>query len=434
MTKRPVTETLQRTLERFYRRTTQGIKPGLDVIAALLEQAGQPQQSCPYIHVAGTNGKGSVCALIASVLQQAGYRTGLYTSPHLRDFNERIQVDGQPLPDDDLVRLIDQIEQDSDVVEQATGLRRATFFECATAMAWRYFHQKQVDWAVLETGMGGRWDATNVGTPALALITPVAIDHVDYLGRELRGIAAEKAGIIKAGVPVVCGRQDPVVAEVVSARAREVGAPLCWAEDLVQLERLAQDWHGQKIRVTTSSGPYRPLTLALLGRHQLQNAALALAALDVLQAHGRLVFSEQALRAGWAQCRWPARLQVCSTDPLVILDVAHNPHGARALMAALEELLGDRPLAMVVGFLRDKDVVGCVQRFARRAERFWSVPTAGERGCSAEDVARLVATTGKPVVACDWPTAEAAARKWAAETGGAVCIAGSLYLAGAVLP
>ena len=420
-------------LDQLFQRTAYGIRPGLSVIQALLERADQPQQQVPYIHVAGTNGKGSVCALLAGALSAAGYRTGLYTSPHLHHFNERIQIDGVPIPDNDLAQQIATVTRDADILTSEAGVRPATFFECATAIAWRYFREQKVDGAVIETGMGGRWDATNVGRPVLTIITPVDVDHANFLGDDLAAIATEKAGIIKPGVPVICGPQQEQVREVIVDTAHKVGAPLVWAGESVQIERLAQDWTGQKIRIATDNRTYRACKVSLLGRHQLENIALAVAALETLQDVGQMEIAESAIRRGLSACRWPGRLQVIADDPLVVLDVAHNPHGARALMAAWQELERQRPLGMIVGFLQDKDIAGCARIFGRRAEQFWTVPIDDPRGGTAEAVAEIIATTGRPVTASTWPAALDAARDWARSVNGAICIAGSLYLADSAL-
>jgi dihydrofolate synthase / folylpolyglutamate synthase len=425
-------DALNAALDRFYARTAKGIRPGLEVIEKLLAALNRPQRTFPAIHVAGTNGKGSVCAMIASVLQQAGYRTGCYTSPHLRHFNERIQVNRTPVPDDRLVKLIDQVEAVANRVRDEEGMRDATFFECATAMADLYFAEEQIDWAVIETGMGGRWDATNLHDTALSVLTRIDIDHTRFLGTDIRAIANEKAGIIKPGVPVVCGTLQAAVEPVVWAEAKQQRAPLLRADQMVRIQRLQQDWDGQKIRIETDERTLRPLLLPLIGRHQLENAAIAVAALETLQATGRIELTDEALRDGLIATRWPARCQVIARDPLTLLDVAHNPDGARALGRTLKELAGSRPVGMIVGFLEDKDVRGCVAGLAAMAERFWAVDIKSSRALPGTMVAEVIAGTGLPVTTCALAEAMEAARAWARAADGIVCIAGSLYLAGEV--
>jgi dihydrofolate synthase / folylpolyglutamate synthase len=429
----PPTDSLPAVLDRFYRRTALGIRPGLEIITALLDRLDRPQDTFPYVHVAGTNGKGSVCALIAAVLQAAGYRTGLYTSPHLIRFNERIRIDGEAVSDQELAHLAARVEQESDHIARAHDARQATFFECATAMAFAHFRDRAVDWAVIETGLGGRWDATNTGTPALTVITRIDLDHMEYLGPDRRSIAREKAGILRPGVPVVCGALDEESLEEITRAAAVLGAPLVMADQTVRVERMAQDVHGQKVRIETDERTLRPLKLPLTGRHQLGNCALAVAVLETLGALGRMELSDAALTRGLAAARWPARCQVLETEPLLLLDAAHNPDGAAALARTLKELAGDRPLGMVVGFLADKDAAGCVAHWARWTERFWAVPIEHERALSAEALQAVVARTGRPVTVAPPDAALAQARDWARDNGGVVCIAGSLYLAGTVL-
>lgn len=428
------TAALSAALDRLFARTAHGIRPGLEIITALLAELGHPEQAVPSIHVAGTNGKGSVCAILNAVLLAAGYRTGCYTSPHLIRFGERIQLNGVAASDADLADWIDRVEPVAELLSSRDGLRPATFFECATAMAYGLFQAHQMEWAVMETGMGGRWDATNTGRTALSVITRIDIDHTGFLGRELTAIAREKAGIIKPGIPVVSGPQHPEVVEIITQTARELNAPLIWADDVVRVDRIQQDWQGQKIRVETDQRTCRPCVLPLTGRHQLENAAIAVAALETLAATGRIDLDDAHFTTGLSRAHWPARCQVLSTDPVTLLDVAHNPDGARALVAALNELGGKKvPIAFVVGFLADKDVSGCVHEFARRAERFWAVEIHNRRGLAAAELAGLIAATGKPVEAVDLVEAMAAARQWAIAQQGVVCIAGSLYLAGEVL-
>ncbi len=427
-------DALTSTLNRFFQRTNQGIRPGLDVIQALLQRLDQPQRRYPYIHVAGTNGKGSVCAMLASVLRAAGYKTGCYTSPHLRTFNERIQIDGAPIPDTDLAPLIDQVEAAADDLVSREKLRPASFFECATAMAFTYFAQQDVDWAVIETGMGGRWDATNIDTPALAVLTEIDMDHIRFLGPTIESIAREKAGIIKSRAPVVSGPLTEPVKSIIEKAVRDAATLHLYADEHVQIQRLRQSWEGQKIRITTDERACRPLVLPLIGRHQLANAALAVAALETLAGANRIVLPDSALEQGLAETRWPARCELLAEDPVTLLDVAHNPNGAQALARTLSELAGKQPIGMIIGFLDDKDVAGCVRVWAKRIARFWTVSIDDRRGLSADAVARIVAdTTDRPVTAMPLDQAKKSARQWARAEGGIVCIAGSLFLAGEVM-
>ncbi len=428
------TAALSAALDRLFSRTAHGIRPGLDIISALLAELGHPEQKIPCIHVAGTNGKGSVCAMLHSVLLAAGYRSACYTSPHLLRFHERFQMGSEPVGDDDLAQWLDRVEETAATLTERDGLRPATFFECATAMAYGLFQQHRVEWAILETGLGGRWDATNTGRTALSVITRIDMDHMNFLGDRLVDIAHEKAGIIKPCIPVVSGPQHPEVAEVLEQTARDQKAPMIWADQVARLDRVQQHWEGQKIRIDTDQRSCGTCLLPLTGKHQLENAAIAVAALETMEAIGYIQLNEEAIREGLSATRWPARCQCIADDPVTIVDVAHNPDGARALIHALNELGGKKiPVGFVTGFLADKDVSGCIRALAPRASHFWAVGIHNHRAMPAPQLAELIASTGRPVVVADLGEALDAARAWAKANGGLVCIAGSLYLAGEVL-
>lgn len=428
------TAALPAALDRLFARTAHGIRPGLDVVSALLAELGHPEQQLPIIHVAGTNGKGSVCAMLHAVLVAAGCRSACYTSPHLLRFHERFQIGGEPVGDADLAHWLELVEGAATRLTERDGLRPATFFECATAMAYGLFQQHGVEWAIMETGLGGRWDATNTGQTALSVLTRIDMDHMNFLGNRLVDIASEKAGIIKLGIPVVSGPQHPEVAEIIEQAARDLKAPLIWANEVVRLDRVKQDWEGQTIRVDTDQRTCRPCLLPLAGKHQLENVAIAIAAVETLEAMGKVELQDKMIRQGLASTRWPARCQCISREPVTILDVAHNPDGAGALVRALNELGGKKmPIGFVTGFLADKDVSGCIRVLAPRAERFWAVGMNNHRALSASELAEWIASAGKPVESAELGEALEAAREWATANGGLVCIAGSLYLAGEVL-
>jgi len=237
-------------LDSFLHRRSLGVVPTLDVIRRLLKLTGGPERSFAAVHVAGTNGKGSVCAMLASILHQAGYRVGLYTSPHLRNFRERIRVDGEPVQESLLRACVQKVEQ----ADRATGLRPATFFEAATAAAFLCFRQSGVDMAVIETGMGGRWDATVLCRPILTVITPIGIDHTEFLGTEPAAIASEKCGILKAGIAALTAEQDEEVMAVIRQEARRRKSPLRRVSDLVRVERFSSGLQGQELVLETTHG------------------------------------------------------------------------------------------------------------------------------------------------------------------------------------
>lgn len=302
------------------------------------------------LHVAGTNGKGSTCAFAASCLRQAGYRVGLYTSPHLLRVNERFQVDGEEISDELLGRrILEVLERHPPALERPSPL---TYFELGTVVALWHFAQEKVDVAVLETGLGGRLDATAAVTPSVAAITSISLDHTEHLGHTLAAIAREKAGIMKPGVPAVSSRQDDEALRVLEATARELEVPL-WLEGRdFALEPETGGSPGLSYR-----GPRRTvrgLRLSLVGPHQLQNAAVALAALDQLEAQG-VRLTDAHREVGLATTRWPGRVQAIAGTPTVVLDGAHNPAGASALRAALDSVYADRRVHLVFGVLADKD-------------------------------------------------------------------------------
>lgn len=317
-----------------------GIKLGLENIRELLRRLGHPERSFRIIHVAGSNGKGSVCATLAEILHQGGYATGRYTSPHLHSFTERIQINGEPISELEVAELTAEIRA------VASGIA-VTFFEFTTALALLYFARRRVDWVVLEVGMGGRLDATNAVTPELCLITPICFDHAEHLGPDLATIAGEKAGILKPGVPVVIGRQPEGALRVLLQRAAAQDAAVTLLERDLQLSSQGASWsyHGPSWQLAG-------LVPGLRGGHQLDNMALAVAALELLQARG-LQLPEAAVRRGLARVRWPGRLEWWQDRFEVLLDGAHNQGGAQVLAAYLKTL-EVKGIHWVVGLKADK--------------------------------------------------------------------------------
>ena len=355
MNRSPGHDGLDQQLERLYARTRAGIRPGLDSIRRLLAAIGNPERSFTAIHVAGTNGKGSTCAMIESILRAHGLRTGLYTSPHLVRFHERICVAGEPVSDLDLERLLALADAADTRSAQAAGDRECTFFELATAMAYRHFADAGVQVAVVEVGMGGRHDATNTLQPVVAVITPVAMDHMEYLGDHLGAIAGEKAGILKAGVRAVCADQEPAARRVIEEEARRLDVPLRWTSDHVRVSARKTLPVGQAFNADSDCISYGRLTTPLSGAHQAANTATALLAVEAFfEALGGEP-DPAAVKRGLAATRWPGRCQQVAGDPPLIVDGAHNPAGAAVLNAALGEMFPARKGVFVMSALADKD-------------------------------------------------------------------------------
>jgi len=392
-------------------RYLEGLSPlsmrfGLSRVERALQALGHPERAAPVLHVAGTNGKGSTCAMAAASLRAAGLRVGLYTSPHLVAFNERIQVDGAPLSDADLAAAVEAVRAASPWHEAGAPEDRLTYFEVATLAAFVHLARARVDVAVVEVGLGGRLDATNAVAPAVTAVARIGLDHTQLLGETVEAVAREKAGIFKPGVPaVIHAWQPPGVRELLAAEAARVGAPLTVAP---------AGW----------SGP-----LALLGPHQQGNAGLAAAALRALRAAG-LPVGEEAIAEGLATARWPGRLERVGE---VLLDGAHNPDGAAALAAALSALHPGRPAELVFGVLADKDHRGMLSALAPVVRRLHLVTPASARARPAAEVAGLAALLGLPADVHGGVAEALACARGAAAGGvgaGPVVVAGSLYLVG----
>lgn len=434
-------------LERLYRRATFGIRPGTERVARLLEVVGASYRHRAHpplaiVHVTGTNGKGSVCAMIEALARAHGLHTALYTSPHLVRFHERIRVDGRPIADSDLDARITEIEEIAARLWPNSS-DAPTFFEIATVVAFRHFDLVDPQVRVIEVGMGGTHDATNVVEPTVAVISGVDLDHTQHLGATRAEIAREKAGVIKSGAPIVVGPLPADAREVVERTAAERGTPLIVAAQRVQVRRLATSPTGQWVALRTAEGLALELRLPLLGAHQADNLATALAAFQVmLERFGppETAPSEWPARIDLVATRialehvvWPARMQRLEDNPDVWLDGAHNPQAAAVLAATLDEL-GEQPTALVVGMMADKDSAGFFRALAPRISRVWTVPIANERAASPADLARRAAETGlRAEPAPSVEEAIASARAWASTLQGRVIIAGSLFLAGEVL-
>lgn len=411
-----------------------GMKPGLFRIARLLEGLGQPQLAYPCVHVAGTNGKGAAAAMIAAILQEAGYRVGLYTQPHLIRYHERIRVNGEPVSDEELDALFAAVMPLAEAVGADPTMEHPTEFEVGTAIAFQHFARAAVDVAVIEVGMGGRLDATNVIVPEAAVITPVGFDHTDRLGETIEAIAAEKAGILKAGRPLVMAPQAPQAAAAIRERAQAVGAPMVEIGWDVAWRVHRSDRTGVECDIRARR-LYANLHLGLLGSHQAQNAAGAVAACEILADRG-FAIDAAAIRRGLAGVQWPGRLQVVGERPLVLFDGAKNPHATPILARSLGEVLprGVQPV-FVVGVQGDKAVDSMLAHLLplgraaittqARSSRLPPFPAA-----ELAERARRHLTDVRAITPAGAALAEAVRL---AGPDGAVCAWGSLYLIGELL-
>lgn len=398
-------------------------EPGLACITELLSRLGNPQSGQKFVHVAGTNGKGTTCTLIASVLTAAGYRTGLYLSPHVCDFRERIQLCGKMIPRVELVSAAERVFTQADRM-LAEG-KQITEFEIITAIALLWFSEKACDITILEVGMGGRFDATNgIENPLVSAIASISLDHTEILGDTIEKIAREKCGIIKPGCPVICGPCEPPEAlKVIRQTARECGSRLTEAS-LSSLKVLHSDLSGTEL----DYGGER-LQLPFLGEHQVQNAALALSALGILRDDGWHI-TPDALRNGFSSARLPARLEVLSTDPPVLLDGAHNPGGTASLAAAIRQYLPGRKIVAVMGMMADKDAAHAVENLRDLFSKVIAVAPPSPRAMAAKDFASLWRRAGTDAHPAE--NTETALRLAFSflEPDGALVVCGSLYLAG----
>ncbi len=407
---------------------------------ALLAQLGDPQRAYGVTHIAGTKGKGSTSAMLASILVAAGVHTGLYTSPDLHTFRERIQVDGDEIAGEDVARLVPQVRAAAERVAAQVG--PFITWDVATALAFLDFREEGVRHAVIEVGLGGRLDATNVVEPQATAITSISYDHMHILGSTLGAIAGEKAGIVKPGVPVICSARAPEALDVITAVCSERGAPLlrvgpAGAADCVYTYRAGEyDDERQLLDVTTPAGTYRGLELALLGAHQLENAAAAVALAETLRERAGLPLDEDAIRRGLRGVRWPARVQVVRRAPWVIVDGAHNADSFARLFAGLRRHFTFERQILVFGLLKDKDLDGIAREIIQaNVDAVVATAAVNPRARAPDDLAAaLMGLAPHLPVTTRAHSGDALAEALSlASARDLVCVAGNLYLAGEAL-
>ena len=416
--------TYLRSLERF------GMRPGLQRTIELLRRLGNPHQANGHVfHITGTNGKGSVSSMVEAALRAGGYKTGLYTSPALEVFRERIQIQGRPISESRAAGLLTRVKPAVQAMVRA-GFEQPTEFEVTTAMAFLYYAEAGIDALVLEVGLGGRFDATNVvDRPLVTVITNVSLDHMDVLGPTVDRIAWNKAGIMKAGVPCVTGASDQAQ-RVLSQEAQATGAPLIDARSRVRIHFTSV--HGQRISLALGETVYSDLELSMLGRHQVENAAVALQALEVARQQG-LPLSESAVREGLRSARWPGRFEVRDAEgPIpVVLDCAHNEASMAALSTSLSEYFPGRLAVAVLGMLADKEILPSIHHLLPHLRAAVVTTPNNPRALAAAGLAAKLPSTLLAEVVPDPERALTRAREML-RPGELLLITGSCYLVGAL--
>lgn len=415
---------LDEALKYIHNVSWMGTIPGLERELELLDRIGNPHRGMKYIHVAGTNGKGSTAAMLQSILTHAGYKTGLYTSPYIMRFNERIQVDGEQISDGDICALTEYIRPHAEAMAN-----HPSEFEIVTAIGFEYFKRQKCDIVVLEVGMGGEWDATNViEDNEAAVIVNIGLDHTEVLGDTLEKIAKTKSGVVKRGCPCVIYRQEKVVEDVFRQVCREMDAPF-FPADFDSLKPVSAGLSGQRF----DWGDMRDLRLPLLGAHQLKNAANVLTTVQVLKSRGWNI-PEAAVREGLAAVTWPGRFQLMAEKPLFIIDGGHNPQCLEALEDAIRTYLPGRPIVFLNGVMADKDYGDMFNRLKPFARAFVTVTPANPRALSAQALSDYIRQNlDAPATPCDTVAEGVRTAVDLAGPDGVVCACGSLYMLGEVI-
>jgi dihydrofolate synthase/folylpolyglutamate synthase len=402
----------------------------LERISHLLTQLGNPHRQLKVVHVAGSKGKGSTAALIASILTHAGYKTGLFTQPHLISPRERCRINSRLISEEEFARSVDRLKPSIEAMGELKSVGRVSFFEIYTALAFSYFADNAVDFAVIEVGLGGRLDATNVVDPLVSVITPISLEHTAILGDTHEAIAKEKAEIIKPNRPVVLAPQIPEAQAVFEDVAADRDAPIDAVGRDIHLKR--KDWNisGQTFDLTTQSAFYPDLFLPLLGEHQAFNAATAVASIERIRKEGYTV-PRTSIYDGLREVRWPGRMQVVGRSPVILLDGAHSPTSAEALCKAIREIFRYRRLILVVGLMRDKDLQAIGQVLCPfAAEIITTQAFDNPRVIPAEEIAQAWLETGANFHVCPSVREAIPLAQSIATPSDLICIAGSIYIVG----
>lgn len=407
-------------LERF------GIKLGLDNITEFMSRIGDPHKHLRSVHVTGTNGKGSVCAFVSKMLLEHGMKVGLYTSPHLVDFRERIKIGDEEIPEEDVLRIGLAVKKVADEMAAEDSEKQLTFFEFTTGLAFKYFRQRRIDILVAEVGMGGRLDATNILSPEASVITRIGLEHTNYLGSTIQAIAREKAGIIKPGVPVVTCERNPDSLAVISSTCRKKGSQLIRIDKDFRVYRIIETLSGTEFEY--AGWHHAKMKTRLLGGYQADNAATALAVVESLHERGIHVAVDE-MRKGVLDTTWPGRLDVVSRHPLIIFDGSHNPDGVSTTVTVLSNL-GVVPLTFVLGCMDDKDAEGIVKAIAPISSQIICTQAEYKRALSAADLADIARRETNGPVQVEVSSEKAFEAGLSSDMGKGMCVIGSLYLVG----
>ena len=402
----------------------------LERISRLLAQLGNPHRRLKVVHVAGSKGKGSTAALIASILTHAGYKTGLFTQPHLITPRERCRINSRLISEEDFAQYVDRLKPSIEAMTELESIGRVSFFEIYTALAFTYFADNAVDLAVVEVGLGGRLDATNVVEPLVSVITPISLEHTAILGDTHEAIAKEKAEIIKPNRPVVLAPQVPEAQVVFEAVAADRDAPMDAVGRDIHLKRKDWNTNGQTLDLTTQSALYPDLFLSLLGEHQAVNAATAVGCIERMRQEGYNV-PRTSIYGGLKEVRWAGRMQVVGRSPAILLDGAHSPTSAKALCKAVCEVFHYRRLILVVGFMRDKDLQAIGEILCPFADEIITTQAFDNpRVTPAEEIAEAWSETGANFHVCPNIHEAIPLAQSIATTSDLICIAGSIYIVG----
>ncbi len=420
-----------KAIEYIYNLNKYGIKLGLKNITRLLSLFDDPHLKIKTIHVGGTNGKGSTAAIISSILKSAGYKVGLYTSPHLVSFQERMRINGEYIKQEDVCRLLERIKPAIRRVAGSKGYQHPTFFEVITAMAFLYFYEHQVDFAIMEVGLGGRLDATNVCQPLFSVITHIDYDHMDRLGNTLAEIAYEKGAIIKNKTSAVNARQFPEAQAVIEKIAREKGAPLFSVGREIHSTLIHSDLMGNRFHYSGIYHQFRDLHVPLAGQYQVENASLAIAVAELTEQAG-YIMNTQNLKEGLKRSRWPGRFEIVQENPMVILDGAHNPNGVAQFSRNLRELIPDRKIIAVLGIFSDKDYPQIIRHIVPFVDQVILTMADNPRATATQRLAEEAVRYISPEKIIETTSVDAAIREafLIAREDDVICITGSLYTVG----